>query len=136
VLYRDGHERVADHPDTVRVGDRDRRREQSRLADPFESGHLAVAVEPVAAREDRLAHVVGSSRDDDRDAGPDRPPADDERSLAGDEGGVPDAHARHVGDGIARAGLPESDDDPEVSRPHRGMLAWRPGPKYGFIIDR
>jgi hypothetical protein len=90
----------------------------------------------MAPGEDRLARVVGASRNDDRDAGPDGPVTDDQRSVARDEGGVPDAHAGDVGDGIAGPGPAESDDDPEISRPHRGMLAWRTGPEHGFIIDR
>ena len=56
-LDRGGHERVADDADAVRVRDRDRRREQPGFADPLEAGQLAVAVEPVAASEDRLAPV-------------------------------------------------------------------------------
>ena len=69
---RVGDERVADDADAVRVGDPDDAAEQPRLADPLEPGELAVAVEPVAAREHGLGPDVVLVRDDDRDAGPDR----------------------------------------------------------------
>ena len=58
--------------------------QEARLADPLEAGQLAVAVEPVAAGEDGLAPDVAVVRDDDRDAGPDRAAADDERPVAVD----------------------------------------------------
>ena len=64
---------------------RDRRRQQARLADPLEPGQLAVAVEAVAAGEDRLGQASPSCGHDDRDAGPDRALADDERPVALDE---------------------------------------------------
>ena len=138
-LDRGGDEGVADHPDAVRVGDRDRRRQEPGLADPLQAGHLAVAVEPVATGEDGFASVLGAARDDDRDAGPDRASPDHERAVAVDDRGVADAHARHVRDGIAGAGLPAPDDDPEVSRPHRRMLAAPLGPRsarYGNVPHR
>jgi hypothetical protein len=122
-----GHQRVAHHPDAVRVGEGDGRGQHPRLADPLEPGHLAVAVEAVAAGEHRLVHVGWSARDDHRDAGPDRPVADHQWTLAFDEGGVADTDAWHVGDGVVRAGLTPSDHDPEVSSAHRTMLTARPG---------
>ena len=51
---------------------------------------------------------AGASRADDRDAGPDRALADDERSVALDEGRVADGHAGDVGDGVVRAGGPQA----------------------------
>ena len=56
--------------------------QQPRLADPLEAGELAVAVEPVAAREHGLGPDVVLVRDDDRDPGPDGPLADHERPVA------------------------------------------------------
>ena len=101
---RGGDQRVAHDPDAVRVGDRDRRGQQARFADPFEAGHLAVAVEAMAAGEHGLAQRRPAARADDRDAGPDRAPADDQRSVAADQRRVPDRDAGDVGDGVERPG--------------------------------
>ncbi len=111
-------QRIAHHADGVRVGEADRRRQRPRLAHPLEAGHLAVAVERVAAGEDRLATRVTFMGQDHRDAGPDRACADDERTVARDQGGVPDADAGDVGDGIERPSGQLPDDDPQVSRSH------------------
>ncbi len=116
-------EGVTDDADAVRVGDRDGRRQEPGFADPLQAGHLAVAVEPVAPGEDGLASVFGAARDDDRHACPDRASPDHERAVTVDDRGVADADAGHVRDGIPGAGLPAPDDDPQVSRPHRRMLA-------------
>ncbi len=62
---------VPHDPDAVRVGDRDRRRQHPRFADPLEAGQLAVAVQPVSAREHGLT-PARAPRADDRDAGPHR----------------------------------------------------------------
>ena len=114
-----GHQRVAHHPDAVRVGEADRGRQHPRFADPFEPGHLAVAVEGVAPREDRLFPGIAIVRDHDGDAGPDRSLADLQRPISRDERRVADANARDVGDGVQRAGRERADDDAKVTRPHR-----------------
>jgi hypothetical protein len=77
-------QRIADDPDAVSVGDGDRAGERTALAQPLQAGHLAGPVERVAAREDRPIPGVLAARQDHGDAGPNRPRADDERSLAGD----------------------------------------------------
>ena len=58
-----GDQRIADDADRVRVRQRDGRRQEARVAYPLEPGQLAVAVDPVAAGEERLRR-----RHDDRDA--------------------------------------------------------------------
>ena len=68
-------------------------RQEARLADPLQAGQLAVAVEAVAAGEDRLEERVAVVGDDHRDAGADRSLADDPRPVAADQRGVADAHA-------------------------------------------
>ena len=50
----DVDQRVADDADAVGVGQRDRRGEHAAVADPRRAGQLAVAVEPVEARVQRL----------------------------------------------------------------------------------
>jgi para-aminobenzoate synthetase component 1 len=76
----------------------------------------------VAAGEDRLGGR-GATRQDDRDAGPDRASTGHERSVAIDEGRVTDLDPGDVCDRVVRAGLPATDGDAQVSRPHPGMLA-------------
>ena len=90
------------------------------FADPFEAGQLAVAVEAVAAGEDRRVRV---RRHDHRDPGSDRSLADDERPVAFDDRGVSHADARDIRDGVERPRAAQPDGDAEVSRPHRWMLA-------------
>ena len=69
--------------------------------------------------------AVRVRRHDDGHAGPDRTLADDERSVALDDRGVPDPHAGHVGDGVEGSRAAAPDGDAEVTRPHRSMLAAR-----------
>ena len=102
-LDRGRDERVADDADAVRVGDRDGRGQHARLADPLEAGQLAVAVEPVAAGEDRLVAVAGprgTTTVTPVRTGPSPTTSGPSPSMSVV---VPDAHARHVGDGVARA---------------------------------
>src|SRR3954451_1867056 len=126
-LDRNGHERVADDPDAVRVGDRHRARELAGLADPLETGHLAVAVQAVAARVHRFVPAVVGPRHDDRHSRPDRSTSHDERSVALDDRGVADSNAGHVRDGVAGTRPSPADDDPKVADAHRAMLAVPPG---------
>ena len=90
--------------------------QEARLADPFEPGQLAVAVQAVAAGVDRLGEDVAVVRDDDGHAGPDGPSADDERPVAADDRGVADAHPGHVRDRVRRTRPTTPDDDPEIPR--------------------
>ena len=105
VLLRDLplDDRVAHDADAVRVGDRDRTFEQPALLDPGRAGHLAVAVE----REPRGEHRIGvglAARMHDGHAGAHRALADDQLAAAGDQRGVADLDAGHVGDRIERPG--------------------------------
>ena len=101
--------RVADDADAERVRDADRCRQQTRLAHPLQAGQLAVAVEPVAAGEERCL-----GRDDHRHARAHR--------VAFDQGRVADAHARDVGDGVLCGRDAVADRDAQVSGPH---VAWK-----------
>jgi hypothetical protein len=96
-------ERVPDDADAVRVREPDGGREHARLANPREPRHLAVAVQSMRSREDRrFADLI--ARDDDGDAGPDRPRADREGPIALDQRRVSNPDAVDVGDGVLRAG--------------------------------
>src|SRR5688572_3358475 len=88
-----GHQRLVDGADAVGVGQPDRRRQLAALADPFQAGHLAVAVEPVGRGEDWLAGYVAVVREQDRHTGTDRAAANAQRPVARDERAVPDADA-------------------------------------------
>jgi hypothetical protein len=112
-----GHERVPHDADRMRIRDRDRRREHARLAHPLEAGHLAVAVQAMTAREERLVSDA-LVRNDRGDTGADRALADDEGTLAPDQRRVADAHALDVGDRVEWAGRELSDRESELSEPH------------------
>jgi hypothetical protein len=55
-----GHQLVAHHADAVGVGQGHGGGQQPRLPDPLEPRHLAVAVEAVAACEDRVASGIST----------------------------------------------------------------------------
>ena len=123
VLDRGRDHRVPDDADAVRVGDGDGSGQLPGFADPLEAGQLAVAVQAMTPGEDGFVPVVRSARHDDRHPGPYRTAADHERPVALDDRGVPDPHAGHIRDGVEGSRAAEPDGDPEVSRPHRWMLA-------------
>src|ERR1019366_7548249 len=76
--------------------DAKRRRNQPLLGDPGEPGHLAVAVEAMRAGEDVVGPDIVAGGPDRGDAGAYH------RRLVADQGGEPDAHPGHVGDGVER----------------------------------
>ena len=88
-------------------------------------GELAVAVQPMTAGEDPLLPRIAAMRHDDRDTGPDRPPADDQRAVALDHRGVADPHAGDVGDGVERPGPAYPDSDAEIARSELATLVRR-----------
>ena len=110
---------VADDPDRMGVRDPDRAREMAGFADPLETGQLAIAIEGVAAGEDRLGPRVAVVRDDHRDAGPDGTGPDGEWPVAADDRGMTDTDTRDIGDRVERTGPPTTDDDPEIPRSHQ-----------------
>ncbi len=112
------HQGVADHSDAVRVGQGDGRHQEAALADPLEAGELAVAVQGVAAGEERLLADLALVRHDHRHAGAHRPLADDKGPVALDERDGTDAHAGDVGDRVERAGRAQTDLDAYVTRSH------------------
>ena len=106
LLDLDRDQGVAHDPHAVGVRDGDRRVQQADLLEPRQPGHLAVAVEPVVRRVDRVAPHVPLVRHDDRHAGA--------HSVALEHRGVADADAGHVGDRIVRARLERADPDAEA----------------------
>ena len=125
LVHGRGDQRIAHDADAVGVRDRDGRGQHPRLADPLEAGQLAVAVQAMAAGEDRFAPRFRASRGHHGDAGPHRALADDQWTVAGDEGRVTDPNAGDIRDGIERPGLAASDGEAEVSQTHPRMLAGR-----------
>src|ERR687890_1748111 len=97
------YQRVAYDTDAVGVGDRDGRRQHAGLPDPLQPRHLAVAVEPVRAREDGLVARKPLAGTDYCNAGSHRPLSDDERTFPTNDGRVPYSHALEVGDRIENA---------------------------------
>ena len=98
-----GDQGVTHDADTVRVGQADRRGQQPGLADPLQAGQLAVSVEPMRARKQRLLpdHTGGH---DHRHARAHRTRAAAQGTIALDQGDVADPDARHVGDRVERPG--------------------------------
>src|SRR6516165_2748233 len=82
--------------DRVRVGDRDRSLAGSRLLDPGDAGHLAVAVLRVEPGGHRVARIRLAAGMDGRDSGP--------YAVFPDQGLVADLDARDIGDRVVRAG--------------------------------
>ena len=117
------HRGVGDLAHRHRVGEQDRRLEQPPLLHLRQARDLAGAVEHEAARDHAALEDV-RVRDDRGDAGAHRPLAHLERTVARDERRVPDAHARHVGDRVQRAGREAADGEAEVAqpRPHHSGL--------------
>jgi hypothetical protein len=69
----------------------------------------------VSAREVLVEQPL-AVRHDHRDAGPHRPVATPQRTVALDQRDRADAHAGHVGDRVARPGRERADPDPEFTR--------------------
>src|SRR5262245_17406088 len=108
--------RVPHDTNAVRIRDRDGTLEESALVDPRRASHLAVAVEREPRREHRI-RALAAARVHDRDARANRSLADDERTLARDERGMPDFDAGDVGDGVERARrAADQRADPELAR--------------------
>jgi hypothetical protein len=112
-----GDHGVAHDAHQMRVGDAHGCRQQALLVDPDRAGHLAVPVERVEPGR----HGIGP---DVRPRWPDR-----RHSGAGnrggivDDGGMADAHAGHVGDGVERSRRQLAGAKAEVAEPrtrHRG----------------
>src|SRR5207247_921608 len=76
---------------------------------------LAEAVSDDDGRGDLVAERVPAVWQDGGDAGVDR--------VTSRHGRVPDAHARHVGDGVEGTRRQATDDEADVARPGAGRLA-------------
>src|ERR1700739_3137164 len=103
MLYLPCDHSVAHHSDAVWVLNHDRAVEESGIAPPCRTGHLAISVQ----REPGSKHrIIGSSSAgmNGRNAGADRPVANYQLSFARNQSGVPDLDALDVGNRIAGAG--------------------------------
>ena len=105
-------ERVAHDADAVRVGEADRRGQAARLADPLEPGQLAVAVQAMAAGEQRLEPLA---RHDDGDAGAHGALAAAQRAVTLDQRDRADADALDVGDRVEWPGLERAEREAEIA---------------------
>jgi hypothetical protein len=91
---------VAHHSDAVRIGDHHWTFEEAGLFHPRCASHLAVAVEGPPAGKNRIAHGIFAAWEDCGDTGADWAFADLEFAIAGNESGLTDGNATHVGDGV------------------------------------
>ena len=105
----------------MRVGDHDRPFCEAGLLHPRGARELAVPIQGAPSGKDRV--ILFAARQDRCDARPHRPLSDHQLSLAGDQRGVADLHALHIGDGI------------ELSRSafERDAEVARPGPALGGL---
>jgi hypothetical protein len=89
--------------DTPRIGDQDRRFEETAFRNPMRPRHISIAVERIPVRIHRVKDC--SARKDCRYPGSDRPLSLDQRAVALDQRHLADRHARHIGDRIEKTGL-------------------------------
>ena len=114
-----GDQAVPHQAEAMGVGQHNRRQQQATLPYPLQTGHFACAVQAMESSEDAGVPRVGLMRKDDGHARSDRAASDYERTVAPNDGRVPDAHPRDVGDCIAVASGKGADRYPEVTSPHR-----------------
>ena len=108
---------VIDPPDGHRRGQEDGALEGAELVDLGATADLASAVEDRDPCLDRVAgEGLGITRQDGRHAGPRRATAGGRSRLIAPDGGVADAHAGDVDDGVRGSGRHQADDDPEIAR--------------------
>ncbi len=91
---------IAHHAHAVGVGDHHRPLEIAGLLDPGGAGHLAVAVLREPAGEYRICQRIAAARQHGGDPRAHRALADLKLARARNQRGMPDQHARHVGDGV------------------------------------
>ena len=113
-----GDDRIARDADAVRVCDNDRSFEKPALLHPGRAGHLAISVQAEVAGVNRIVQRLMAARHDRGHAGAHRAFADFEFSLAADQGGVADLHARDIGDRIELSGC-AVESNAEIARADR-----------------
>ena len=111
VAHGERTNRVAHDAHGISIRDADRRADIALLGDPWEAGHLAVAVEGVPPGEDVVGPDLLAARPDRGDAG-----ADDARRVA-DQRRVADADPFDVGDGVEGTRRQGADPDAEITQP-------------------
>ncbi|MNE90541.1 hypothetical protein D3C80_1880670 [compost metagenome] len=95
------------------IGDGNRCGQQAGLADPLETGGVAVAVEHVDAGETGRQTGRPRARLDDRHAG-----SHLFASAVGNQGAVTDTDAGYIGDGVEFAGLAKAQGDAKLTSTH------------------
>ena len=108
--------RVVDGAGALRVGEQDRRLDETPLTDRADADELADAVGGVRAGDDAVVPEVAAVREDRGDARAGGPAAVRQLGPAPRDGAVADAHAGHVGDRVQRSGRQPADGDAEVAQ--------------------
>ena len=107
--------------------------EESAFVDPGGAGHFTVAVQREPRREHRIG-VLATSRMHDRDSGAHGALADEEVTLAVDDGAVADPDTLDVSDGVVGSGMTGADLDADVTRSHGGTLLIHPQAEVGLRL--
>ena len=113
-------DRIAHDSHTVGVGDHHRAFEKSRLFDPRGAGHLAIAVQRIPAREDRIVDALLAARQDGRHSGAHRALPDHQLARTRDQRREADFDTSDIGDGVERAGC-AVERDAEIAGARLGL---------------
>jgi len=97
---------IPHHSDAVGVGDHHGSFEKTGFFDPGRSRHFTVAVLGEPRREHGVGNGILASRQHRRHSRTNGPFSDQQLAAAGNQSRVTDRHARHIGDGIERPGVP------------------------------
>ena len=114
VVQRPANHLVMHHTNGVCVRDADRRGEEARFTNPLKAGHLAVSVQPMCPRKERVRRLLYSLRQDRRDTGPHWPSPTHELTLSVDNRLRRNTDARNVANRIARTVRKATDRDAEI----------------------
>lgn len=108
--------------DRQRIGDQDRRLQQSVLVDLRAAGHFAGPIEDLDCSRDERREGGFLMCVDRGDAGPGGAPADTQLSVTVDHRRLADTDTGNVRDGIERTGWVCPDDDAQIAQPRSHAL--------------
>jgi len=114
--HHPAHRRVVDGADALRVGEHDRRLDETPLTDRMHAHDLTYAVGGEGAGDDTLVPDVVAVRDDGGDAGAGGPAASRQVGPAPRHRAMPDHDPGHIGDSVQRTRRQDADGDAQLAR--------------------